>query len=77
MNEADRAECERVWELANDAFFKQQEKTGDGHGAAIPFLLAAKRRWENAKLDEAAVVADAYPFSAREVAEQIRALKQE
>ena len=71
---AERLECEPVWEEAFEAF-----DTG-GSSAAIAIIVAAKRKWEkaaaNAKLDEAAVVADAYPFSAREVAEQIRALKE-
>ena len=77
MNEADRAECERVWELANDAFFKQQEKTGDGHGAAIPLLLAAKRKWENAKLDEAAEAIHYWDTALGDASSAIERLKQE
>jgi len=46
MNDADRAECEAVWlHIAGGPHPKEE---------ALQYILAAKRKWENAKLEEAA-----------------------
>ena len=69
---AERLECEPVWEEAFEAF-----DTG-GSSAAIAIITAAKRKWENAKLEEAAEIVEEWDDDfPRLAAKSIRALKQE
>ena len=77
MTDADRAECEAVWDEINPWVGEDDE--GD---MVKSLLFAAKRKWEkaaaNAKLEEAAEIVEEWDDDfPRLAAKSIRALKQE
>ena len=76
----DRDDVERVWRDAWDAFFAKQEATGDGAGAQIDTLLAAKKQWQNEALERAAEEIRYWDPDYRTpqvLADDVRALKEE
>ena len=83
MTDADRAECEAVWEqVVADLRATYAPTVVDQHRLVMKYLPIAKRKWENAaanaKLDEAARIADRFgDYDLGATAETIRALKQE
>ena len=76
MNDADRAECEALWDEINPWVGEDDE--GD---MVKSLLFAAKRKWEiaaaNAKLEEIASMLENPSWLGHWMAEEIRTLKQE
>ena len=77
MNDADRAEIKILRETIIQGVLDSDYRFHRGAGEAVldRILVATKRKWENAKLDEVAVAFEDVEWEA--AAKRVRALKQE
>jgi len=75
MNEADRAEVALVW----NAMCLANPRIGRSilDGEMVEMLAAAKRKWENAKLEEAAEAIHYWDTALGDASSAIERLKQE